>query len=41
MMGYSRQEYRDGLLFSPPGDLPNLGIEPGVLHCRQVFFFTI
>ena len=27
-MGFSRQEYWRGLLCPPPGDLPNLGIEP-------------
>ena len=27
-MGFSRQEYRTGLPFPPPGDLPNPGIEP-------------
>ena len=27
-MGFSRQEYWSGLLFSSPGDLPNPGIEP-------------
>ena len=27
-MGFSRQEYWSGLLFSFPGDLPNPGIEP-------------
>ena len=27
-MGFSRQEYWSGLLFPPPGDLPNPGIEP-------------
>ena len=26
--GFSRQEYRSGLPFPPPGDLPNSGIEP-------------
>ena len=26
-MGYSRQEYRSGLPFPPPGDLPNGGIK--------------
>ena len=26
-MGFSRQEYRSGLLCPPPGDLPNPGIE--------------
>ena len=28
-MGFSRQEYWSGLLFSSPGDLSNPGIEPG------------
>ena len=28
-MGFSRQEYRSGLPFPFPGDLPNPGIEPG------------
>ena len=27
-MGFSRQEYWSDLPCSPPGDLPNLGIEP-------------
>ena len=27
-MGFSRQEYRSGLPFPPPGDLPDPGIEP-------------
>ena len=27
-MGFSRQEYGNGLSFPPPGDLPNPGIEP-------------
>ena len=27
-VGFSRQEYWNGLPFSPPGDLPNPGIEP-------------
>ena len=27
-MEFSRQEYRSGLPFPPPGDLPDLGIEP-------------
>ena len=27
-MGFSRQEYESGLLFPPPGDHPNPGIEP-------------
>ena len=28
-IGLSWQEYRSGLPFSPPGDLPNTGIKPG------------
>ena len=28
-IGFPRQEYWSGLSFSPPGDLPDLGIEPG------------
>ena len=27
-VGFSRQEYWDGLPFPPPGDLPHPGIEP-------------
>ena len=27
-VGFSRQEYWSGLPFSPPGDLPNPGMEP-------------
>ena len=27
-MGFPRQEYWNGLLFPPPGDLPDPGIEP-------------
>ena len=27
-MGFSRQEYRSGLPFHSPGDLPDPGIEP-------------
>ena len=27
-MGFSRQEYWSGLPRPPPGDLPNLGVEP-------------
>ena len=27
-MGFPRQEYRSGLPFPPPGDLPDPGIEP-------------
>jgi len=28
-MEFSRQEYWSGLLFLPPGDLPDPGIRPG------------
>ena len=28
-MGFSRQEYWNGLPFPSPGDLPNPGLEPG------------
>ena len=34
--GFSRQEYWSGLPFPPPGDLPNPGTEPGLLHCGQI-----
>ena len=28
-MGFSKQEYRSGLPFPSPGDLPDPGVEPG------------
>ena len=31
-MGLSRQEYWSGLPFPSQGDLPNSGIQPGLLH---------
>ena len=34
-MGFSRQEYWTALPFPSPGDLPDPGIEPGLLHSRQ------
>ena len=34
-MEFSWQEYWSGLLFPSPGDLPNPGTNPGLLHCRQ------
>ena len=37
-MELSRQEYWSGLPFPPPGDLPDPGIEPGLLHCRQILY---
>ena len=40
-MGFPRQEYWDGLPFSPPGDLSDPGIEPespaNLVHCRSIF----
>ena len=38
-MGLSRQEYWSGLAFSPPGHLPDPGIEP-ILSCIVGGFFT-
>ena len=32
----SRQEYWSGLPCPPPVDLPNPGMEPGLLHYRQI-----
>ena len=41
-MGFSRQVYWSGLLWPPPGDLPNPGIEPGYIMStcigRQVLY---
>ena len=37
-MEFSRQEYWSGLPFPSLGDLPNLGIDPGLLHCRQILY---
>ena len=41
-MGFSRQEYWNGLLFSSPGDLPDPGIEPVSLRSSALVgrFFT-
>ena len=40
--GFSRQEYWSGLPFPPPGDLPDLGIEPKSLMSPALAgrFFT-
>ena len=35
---FSKQEYRSGLLFSPPGDLPDPGIEPSSPQLAGRFF---
>ena len=41
-MGFPRQEYWNGLPFSPPGDLPDPGIEPDSLTSSALAggFFT-
>ena len=39
-MGFSRQEYKSGLLCSPPVDLPNPGIEPGSPALQAVSLTT-
>ena len=38
VLGFSRQEYWSQLPFPPPGDVPNPGIEPGLLHCRWILY---
>ena len=38
-VGFSRQQYWRGLPFPSPGDLPDPGIEPGLLHCRQILYW--
>ena len=37
-LGFSRQESWNGLPFPSPGDLPDPGSNPGLLHCRQILF---
>ena len=37
-MEFSRQAYWSWLPFPSPGDLPNPGIKPGFLHCRQTLY---
>ena len=37
-MGFSMQEYWNGLPFPSPGDLPNPGIEPGIPHCSWILY---
>ena len=36
-MEFPGQESWSGLPF-PPGDLPDPGIKPGLLHCRQILY---
>ena len=44
-MGFSRQEYWDGLPFTSPGDLPDPGIEHAPLvspaFCRQILYHWV
>ena len=37
-MGFSRPEYCSGLPFPSPGDLPDPGMEAGLLNCRQILY---
>ena len=37
-MGVSRPDYWSVLPFFSLGDLPDPGIEPGLLHCRQMLY---
>ena len=37
-MGFSRQESWSGLSFPSPGDLPDPGIKPSLLHFRQILY---
>jgi len=38
-MGFSRQEYCSGLPFPSPGEIfPTQGMNPGLLHCRQILY---
>ena len=39
-MALSRQEHWSGLLFPPPGDLPDPGIEPESFALTDGFFIT-
>ena len=39
-MEFSRQEYRSGLPFPPPVDLPNSGIESGSLALQADFLLS-
>ena len=43
-IGFLRQKYHIGLLFPPPGDLLDPGMEPKslyLLHCRQILYHCI
>ena len=36
--GFSRPEYWSGFPFASPEDLPDPGINPGLLHCRWILY---
>ena len=37
-MEFSRKEYWSGLPFPSPGNLPDPGLNMGLLHCRQILY---
>ena len=37
-MEFFRQEYWSGLPFPSPRDLPDPGVKPSLLHCRQILY---
>ena len=37
-IGFSTQVYSSGLSVPFPGDLPDLGLNPGLPHCRHIFY---
>ena len=37
-MKFSSQEYCSGLSFASPVDLPDQGINTGLLYCRQILY---
>ena len=37
-LGFSRQEYWSGWPFPTLGDLPSLGRNPSLLHCKQILY---
>ena len=40
-MKFSRQEYWSGLPFSSPRDIPKQGLNPGLLHHRQILYHLL
>ena len=37
-IGFTRKEFWSVLPFSSSGDLPTQGLNPGLLHCRQILY---